>query len=40
MNIQNTPNIQMKYLLWIDIETTGLDINNDKILEVALIITE
>jgi len=30
----------MKYLLWIDIETTGLDINNDKILEVALIITE
>ena len=30
----------MKHLLWLDLETTGLDKDNDLILEIGLVVTE
>lgn len=33
-------NVKRKYLAWIDCETTGLNVDTDQILEIALIVTD
>lgn len=33
-------NTKNKYLVWIDTEFTGLDILNEKLLEIAVVITD
>lgn len=39
-NIYKKKYINKKYMFWIDIETTGLDDNNNHILEIAIFITD
>ncbi len=40
MNKANNENSQAGNLIWIDLEMTGLDTNNDAIIEIATIVTD